>query len=400
MTDAMGKGDPARWDASLVQQLRQSLGMLQVAFDAAGESMLIIDSARRIHWANQASASLLLDGVPIQLLNRQLEDVMLMCSEQGDAVPESHGLHRSQPLARQAGSDRIRLRRPAGGLTQPQRLRWQPIALPEARFLLITIQDLTPEEEALRQQKQFMTDLSHELRTPLAIVTGTLRRLIRDNRQMDAVQGRLQVAWEEVRRIHQLLEHLTLMTSLQVDPPRAGHPQPALMSLLDHWYQQLPPRAQARVLIQDQQVQELPPVCVDDNALFLVLDQLLDNAVRHGRSDAAIRLIVRPRPSESVCALELLSVGSEPPVSDDELQRWQRPFIRAEIDRDGRHVEGSGLGLPLVRQLVEAWDGGMTLTQALLPSGQTETSVTITVPLLAVSTSASRAQEGAETDPA
>ena len=55
-------------DSSLVQQLRQSLGMLQVAFDAAREAMLIIDSSLRIHWANQASASLLLNGVPIQLL--------------------------------------------------------------------------------------------------------------------------------------------------------------------------------------------------------------------------------------------------------------------------------------------------------------------------------------------
>ena len=51
-------------DSQLVEQLRQSLGMLQVAFDAAAEAMLIVDEKRRIHWANQASAQLLVNGVP------------------------------------------------------------------------------------------------------------------------------------------------------------------------------------------------------------------------------------------------------------------------------------------------------------------------------------------------
>mgnify|MGYP001345424074 CR=1 FL=1 len=60
-------------DNALIQQLRQSLGMLQVAFDAATEAMLIVDAQRQVHWANQAAAELLLGGVPIQLANRKLE---------------------------------------------------------------------------------------------------------------------------------------------------------------------------------------------------------------------------------------------------------------------------------------------------------------------------------------
>ena len=85
---------------------------------------------------------------------------------------------------------------------------------------------------------------------------------------------------------------------------------------------------------------------LDDNALCLVLDQLLDNAFRHGGTGKTIRFTVRPLPQESFCALELISIGSAPPVGDNELNRWQRPLARAEIERDGRYVEGAGLGLP------------------------------------------------------
>ena len=63
-------------DSPLVGQLRQSLGMLQVAFDAAAEAMVIIDAQRRIHWANQASASSLVEGLPIQVVNRDLGDLI------------------------------------------------------------------------------------------------------------------------------------------------------------------------------------------------------------------------------------------------------------------------------------------------------------------------------------
>ena len=50
--------------------------MLQVAFDAASEAMVIVDVDRRIHWANQASADLFVGGVPIQLVNQTLADVL------------------------------------------------------------------------------------------------------------------------------------------------------------------------------------------------------------------------------------------------------------------------------------------------------------------------------------
>ncbi len=62
-------------DLELIAQLRQSLGMLQVAFDAASEAMVIVDVDRIIHWANQASADLFVGGVPIQLVNQTLADV-------------------------------------------------------------------------------------------------------------------------------------------------------------------------------------------------------------------------------------------------------------------------------------------------------------------------------------
>ena len=50
MSTAPGQGD-------LLAQLRQSLGLLQVAFDAASEAMLILDPTGLVRWGNQAAGS-------------------------------------------------------------------------------------------------------------------------------------------------------------------------------------------------------------------------------------------------------------------------------------------------------------------------------------------------------
>ena len=378
----MTDGDLAQVESALVQQLRQSLGMLQVAFDAAAEAMLIIDSSRAIHWANQAAASLLVDGVPIQLVSRHLEDVTTLLDEAAAVLTSAHCLNPDLPLPVQAGQDRIRLRLANGALTDAQRIRWQPIALAAEPFLLITIQDLTPEEEALRQQKAFMTDLSHELRTPLAIVTGTLQRLLRDAEPAGHGRDRLQVAWEEVRRMHQLLEHLTLMTSLQVDPRLTGEHRQSLDPLLRQWHRQITSTLRDRLHLAFAGSQVSPSVRLDPQALWLALDLLVDNAVRHGVADQPIQLVLQLDGSGTSFVLEIISVGSAPPVGPDALQGWLRPFVRAELDRDAHRVEGAGLGLSLVRQLVESWGGTVALSQRQCsPDQQTETCVTVTVPL-------------------
>ena len=163
--------DPAP-EPALVEQLRQSLGMLQVAFDASVESMLIIDGDRRVHWANQSSATLLVDGVPIQVMNRCLDALMTLHLPGGGVMQQDHPLHPSQPLPLKEGEECLELTLISGVRTTARQVRWQPVAILQAKdHLLITIRDLSPEQKALLQQQRFMTDLTHELRTPLTIIS-------------------------------------------------------------------------------------------------------------------------------------------------------------------------------------------------------------------------------------
>ena len=382
----MNASSPAP-EPALVEQLRQSLGMLQVAFDAAVESMLIIDGDRRVHWANQASASLLVGGVPIQVMNRCLDDLVTFHRPDGRPIPQDHALHPSQPLALAEAEDCLNLTLTSGNQITDQQVRWQPVAILHAKdHLLITIRDLSPERKALQQQQRFMTDLTHELRTPLTIISGSLKRLTRDSQPDRRSHRHLIRAEEETLRIHRLLEHLSLMTRLEVDPDWLGVRVQPLRPVLEQWLEDIPQDHQQRLSIDWGDLSPSAQVRMDANALVIALDQLVDNAIQHGDDESGIRLVIRCTGSRfnDSCSLQICSCGFGTVLEQDSLDRWLLPFVRSVAQRDQVSAEGAGLGLAMVNSLVRAWGGSVALDQredAEQPAS-TITCVSLTMPLI------------------
>ncbi|MAR06484.1 MAG: hypothetical protein CL862_05230 [Cyanobium sp. NAT70] len=361
--------------------------MLQVAFDAAVEAMLIVDENHDVHWANQSSAALLVDGVPIQVMNRNLAGLISFCTEDGQPIGADHPLHPQRDLPSQMGEGRFVLHLSSGVFTPVQQVRWQPVQMLHVPHLLLSIRDLSPEQQALQQQQRFMVDLTHELRTPLAIVSGSLLRLQRDKGLSSRMAAQLTMACEEVNRIHRLLEHLSLMTRLEVDSAWLGLRDQPLFPLLQQWKNQCSDASQKHLVIDPPTGESLSIVRVDANALLLVLDQLLDNALRHGSDSHPVKLQVTRSIADNHCRLELSSYADGPPVEPQDLQNWLMPFSRGLAQRDGSEAEGPGLGLALVSQLVEAWGGELHLNQQLTDTLEskgsvvTMTRVSVSVPL-------------------
>ena len=366
-------------DSELIAQLRQSLGMLQVAFDAASEAMVIVDADRRIHWANQASAELFVGGVPIQVVNQTLAAVLKLQPLDAHAKAALQLLDPQKPLPRTPGQSRCQVLSDNGDASHVQLLRWRPVELIQAPFLLVTFRDLSPEERALVQQQRFMTDLTHELRTPLAIVSGNLQRMARLKNLSNAVTTRLTMAREEMSRIQRLLGNLSLLTRLEVDPDVLSCGDHPLGPLLRRWYET------SCELAPNLELQGLEPwgdvvVQTDPRAFLLALDQLLDNALQHGNRAMPIQLSLAGGDGPDHCILEFASQSLDAPVDSADLEMWPLPFFRGRAARDGQTVEGPGLGLALARELVRGFGGTLKLRQDTSSSGTT-TIVGLVLPL-------------------
>ena len=384
-------------DSELIAQLRQSLGMLQVAFDAASEAMVIIDVDRRIHWANQASAELFVGGVPIQVVNQTLADVLKLRPLDTHAKAALQLFDPQIPLPRTSGESRCQVLSRNGDGSQVQLLRWRPVELIQSPFLLVSFRDLSPEERALVQQQRFMTDLTHELRTPLAIVSGNLQRMARLKNLPNAITSRLTMAREEMARIQKLLGHLSLLTRLEVDPDVVCCGDHPLGPLLQRWYDV------SRELIPNLELHGLEPgddllVQTDPRALMLALDQLLDNAWQHANRSMPIKLSLAGRDGLDHCILEFASQSLDAPVASEDLEMWSSPFFRGKPDRDGDKVEGPGLGLALARELVMGCGGTLSLHQQ--PSAKGTITIVRLVLRLRESEASGAVAAAVRTDPA
>ena len=384
-------------DSELIAQLRQSLGMLQVAFDAASEAMVIIDVDRRIHWANQASAELFVGGVPIQVVNQTLADVLKLRPLDTHAKAALQLFDPQIPLPRTSGESRCQVLSRNGDGSQVQLLRWRPVELIQSPFLLVSFRDLSPEERALVQQQRFMTDLTHELRTPLAIVSGNLQRMARLKNLPNAITSRLTMAREEMARIQKLLGHLSLLTRLEVDPDVVCCGDHPLGPLLQRWYDD------SRELIPNLELHGLEPgddllVQTDPRALMLALDQLLDNAWQHANRSMPIKLSLAGRDGLDHCILEFASQSLDAPVASEDLEMWSSPFFRGKPDRDGDKVEGPGLGLALAREMVMGCGGTLSLHQQ--PSAKGTTTIVRLVLRLSESEASGAVAAAVRTDPA
>ena len=366
-------------DAALIAQLRRSMGMLQVAFDAASEAMVIVDSSRRVHWANQASADLLVGGVPIQIVNQSLPSILKVYSSDSRANVLSALLDSRNPLPKVAGESRCQVVFESGEFSSLLMLRWQPVELIQEPFVLVTLRDLSAAEKALLQQQRFMTNLTHELRTPLAIVSGNLHRMDRVGGLPVAVSSRLAMAQQEMLRIQMLLSDLALITRFEVDPNVLDIGNFSLNYLFSRWLDSIQAWVPLCNIEGLEQWSSLT-VQVDERAFMLVMDQLFDNARQYGDSSFPIQITIEGADGDSYCVFQIVSLSEEEPVPDSELETWTIPFTRGKINRDGQQAEGPGLGLTLVREIVDGCGGRLTIGQEKT-NDLTQTIVRFSLPL-------------------
>jgi two-component system, OmpR family, sensor histidine kinase PrrB len=208
-------------------------------------------------------------------------------------------------------------------------------------------------ERALHATQRFAADAGHELRTPLTSVQATLDALRRHPELSEERRAAmLEDAATEQRRMVGLLDGLQALA--RGDAPAA---EPTTVDLADV-VDAAVVAATARHAAIDVKA-ELPesPVTVRgwEPGLRMMVDNLVENAARHGRADGKVLV--------TLTAGGVLHVDDDGPgVPEQERGRIFEPFARV----DGTGAPGSGLGLALVQQQARHHGATVTVTDAPL----------------------------------
>ncbi|MEH2293611.1 sensor histidine kinase [Nostoc sp.] len=220
--------------------------------------------------------------------------------------------------------------------------------------------------QSWEQEREFVSNVSHELRTPLTIVHGYLQSVLRrQNNLTQTQQEALETAASEAERTIRLLQDL-----LDLARADSGYlyfqMKPYVLNDLVEEVVVMAKKYSHRIITIESKIYPIE-VKADYSRLKQVLLNLIDNAVNYSEADTPIIFQLNQLPDKAI--IQICDKGYGIP-----LQQQARIFERFyRVDESRSHATGgSGLGLSIVKTLVEGM-GGSVSVQSKLGEGSTFT---------------------------
>ncbi|MGC8880551.1 MAG: sensor histidine kinase, partial [Anaerolineae bacterium] len=223
-----------------------------------------------------------------------------------------------------------------------------------------------------RRQDEFLAIVSHELRTPLTCIQSSVSLLLED----EPPDG--ETAREFLEIIQRQNERLILMVNNMLNATRLEHAELQWISqpvALDELITRAVRRlrllaAEKQITLRTQLPDEPVRVVGDADWLEQVLVNLLDNAIKFTPSEGEVSIAAQAMPQEVTVTVRDSGIG----ILESELERVFDKFYRVPDQSSGvlRPRHGNGLGLYIVRRVVEA-HGGRIRAESAPGAGSTFT---------------------------
>ena len=213
------------------------------------------------------------------------------------------------------------------------------------------------------QQVDFVAGVSHELNTPLQAIRSAGENLRAGViREPADIRGYGELIEREGRRLMRLIEQVLHYAGISRGSARAPAAQVDLGELLrtveneSSWFLE-----EHRVELELSGLDDLPAIQGDGAALNLAFANLLHNAAKYGADDSGtVRVRVEAGFDADRQRVTVAITDRGPGIPADDQRRIFEPFVRGKRAAEGT-VPGSGLGLSLARQTIEAHSGSITV---------------------------------------
>jgi signal transduction histidine kinase len=203
--------------------------------------------------------------------------------------------------------------------------------------------------------------ISHELRTPLSVIQLNLHLLERDRDVLSARhQGQLEKLTRGATRLQRLMETILEYTRLEAGRLELTESEVDLTALAREVTEDFRPEAQRKLLALEVRLPSEPVrVRSDARLLQLILLNLVSNAVKY-TDQGSVEVSVEPLPD--ACQLAVRDTGRG--IAPKDRERIFEPFQQLE-DEHRKNAPGLGLGLVIVRQLVERLGASISVVSEL-----------------------------------
>ncbi len=311
------------------------------ALDTAPIGIVLLDRQTAVAYANNPAQRLLTDEVRAELLR----DVRSLATHN---QPTSHYRVFNLPGERA--------------------LSWWIYALDQGSLVLLT--DLSQQRQTERSSQLFLNSLSHELRTPLTAVLAHLEVLRTPDLPGSVRDNSLQLIHQETNRIARLVQSLLDLSRLETTAELERRPTDLLLLAEEAIADVILDAETRQIAITLQADTGLARVLADPDKLKQVFLNLLDNAMKYGRSGDKIEVNLHKTPA----GIRVSIRDTGPGIPAEHLAHVGQRLYRARTD-----VEGSGLGLALVGEILRRHQSELII-ESEANGEETGTAVSFTLP--------------------
>ncbi|HEX3798106.1 MAG TPA: ATP-binding protein [Verrucomicrobiae bacterium] len=338
------------------EEAAQTEAEQQALFNSMAEGVLILDKDGRV-----------------QLVNRSLQDFFGLKSEvRGQTIMETFRLQELAEITRRLAQEPI---------VQGQELqlpgvngRWLEVNAAAVfdrgnvqHGSILVFHDLTRIKQLESTRQEFVANVSHELRTPLSLIKGFVETLLDGAKDDPDLATRfLRTIEKHTDRLTYLIEDLLTISRLESGQIVMNLHQVDLREEVDHVIEDLQARAASKKVTLINKLPAELPARADTDRLQQVLFNLVENAIKYGRSDGNVTVGGQVNGSNIV---ELWVTDDGPGIPTESRERIFERFYRVDRARS-RDTGGTGLGLAIVKHIVQA-HGGEVWVKSELGQGAT-----------------------------
>ncbi|MDQ3040748.1 MAG: ATP-binding protein, partial [Acidobacteriota bacterium] len=224
---------------------------------------------------------------------------------------------------------------------------------------LITFRDISAVKENEKLRSDMASLMSHELRTPITSISGFAELLLADETISEENREFLAIINNESQRLSKMLSTFLSVSNLEQSDKQEFSKTPVkLDTVVREVVGDLQENAKRkRIRLIEQANNHLPPIAADKGLITRAVTHLIDNAIRYSpeRTSVIISTIL-----ESDFLRVIVEDRGYGIASSDQEKIWQK-FYRVARDGQDKEEESTGLGLSLVKEIVEQHGGAVAV---------------------------------------
>lgn len=240
---------------------------------------------------------------------------------------------------------------------------------PTSPAVAIVLHNITREKQAAQMKNEFVSYVSHELKTPLASINAYAEMLLDDEAKDDATRRQFcQIIQTQAQRLTRMIEDILNISRIESGLIKINKAPHSLAMLIRDAAAMIASTAQEKnITVHTQAAILYDQVLIDRDMMLQVLINLLSNAIKYTPAGGSVSVSLEVDSAQQKVIVKVSDTGVG--IPPDALGKIFDKFYRVEANN--KYAKGTGLGLNLVKQIVETVHQGRVFVESQVGKGST-----------------------------